>query len=233
VKLIFSLLLLSALIVALVWEHGAIGTARTQNESLRAEQAEAERLEAENQDLPKMRAAASAPAPASHNAELLRLRNEVRQLRSQLPELEKLRAANGSLAEEIKAGKFAPRRMADVEGAVPREKWEFAGFATPETAIQSFFTALASGDPEQFLRCAAPQMEKGMRNELARDPEQFRQEFTKQFSKMANLSGYRIVSRRPKAENPDQLEVGVQVVADGAAIPLQLFRVGNEWKIGD
>jgi hypothetical protein len=202
---------------------------RSQNESLRAENLDAGQPAAENRELPGLRAAAG-PANQSDRTELLRLRNEVRRLRAQQQEAEKLRAANQRAAEEIKNGKFNPRRLADIEGAVPREKWTFAGFATPEATVQSFFVAITSGDIEQVMRCMPVQDADNIRQQMAQDPASFRKDFFGGLDKFGKLTAFRITGTRSTED--DRMEVLVQVVADGESMPLPLHRVGNEWKLG-
>ena len=230
-KTIFAILVLAILGAAFAWERKAIVTLRAQNESMRADKLEAERLANENRDLPKLRAGQPATVEQGGNAELLRLRNEVRQLRAQQQEMVKLRAANQRAAEELKSGKFTPRRLVDMEGAVPREKWSFAGFATPEATVENFFAAIATADPEQIMRCMTPEGAEGLRQQMAKDPEGMRKEFEEQFGKLGKVSGFRITGTRRKGD--DKMEVLVQVVADGQSMPLQLRRVDNEWKFGD
>src|SRR6266516_80102 len=230
-KAIFAILVLAILGAAFAWERKAIVTLRAQNESMRADKLEAERLANENRDLPNLRAGQPATVERGGNAELLRLRNEVGPLRAQQPEIEKLRAANQRAAEEIKSGKFTPRRLADMEGAVPREKWSFAGFATPEATVQSFFVGIATGDPEQIMRCMTLEDAEGLRKQMAKDPEGMRKEFEEQFGKLGKVSGFRITGTRRKGD--DKVEVLVQVVADGQSMPLRLRRVDSEWKFRD
>jgi hypothetical protein len=228
-KTLFAIALLGLLAAAFVWERNAMNGLRAQNESLRAEKQEAGQLAGENRDLVGLRAAAG-PAGRSDHTELLRLRNEVRRLRALQQEAEKLRAANHRVAEEIKSGKFTPRRLADVEGAVPREKWAFAGFATPEATVQSFLAAIVSGDPEQFLRCLSTRDAEQMRQKMAQDPESFRKDFLGELDKIGKVSAFRITGTR--STDDDRMEILVQVVADGESMPLPLHRVGNEWKLG-
>src|SRR6266516_557203 len=180
-KAILAILVLAILGAAFACERKAIITLHRQNESMRADELEAERLVEENRDLPNFRAGQPATLERGGNAELLRLRNEVRQLRAQQPEIEKLRAANQRAAEELKSGKFTPRRLADMDGAVPREKWSFAGFATPEATVQNFFAAIATADPEQIMRCMTQEEAEGLRKQMAKDQEGMRQEFEQQF----------------------------------------------------
>jgi hypothetical protein len=193
-KVLCAILALAIFGALFAWERKAIATLSIENNALRAEKLEAEQLAGENRELPDLRHGQSARVDRGANVELLRLRNEVRQLRAQHAELEKLRAANQHLAEELKSGHFTPRRLADMEGTVPREKWTFAGFATPEAALQSFFAGVAAGDPEQLILCMAPQAALDFRKQLANDPEKVRKEFAEEFGKLGQASGFRITS---------------------------------------
>ena len=228
-KTLFAIAVIGLLAAIFLWERNAMVGLRVQNESLRAESVEATQLADENRELEGLRAAGG-PAKRSDRAELLRLRNEVRRLRAQQQEVEKLRAANQRVAEELKSGKFTPRRLADMEGAVPREKWTFAGFATPEATVQSFFAAITSGDPEQIMRCMPSDEAEQMRQQFARNPEAFRKNYMGEFNKFGNISAFRITGTR--SIDDDQMEVLVQAVADGESMPLPLQRVGSEWKLG-
>src|SRR3954471_7474076 len=134
-KAIYTIMTFGIVVAASLWERKAISTVTVENSALRAEQLEAEQLADENRALPRPGSTQAAGLDASARSELLSLRNEVGRLRAQRAELEKLRAANQQLAEELKSGHFTPRRLADMDGSVPREKWTFAGFATPEAAI--------------------------------------------------------------------------------------------------
>ena len=228
ISIFFALLLLGTMFA---WERKSITALAAENQALRAEQLEAERLAEENQRLSALRENHQALAAPGGNNELLRLRNEVRQLRAQHAELEKLRASNQRITDEIKSGQFVARRLTDVEGSVPREKWAFAGFATPEATVQSFFAGLSSGDLEQILACMSPADAERFRQQLANDPENTRKEFAQQFQKVAQTSAFRITGTRSTA--PDKMEVMVQVAADGQSMPLPLIRVNQEWKLGD
>lgn len=230
-KAILALLAVVVFAGAFFWEQSQLLRLRAGNEALRAEQREADQLAAENRELPKLRP--EGEAPKFDRTELLRLRNQVGKLRAQQLEVNKLRAANERLGEEIKVGKFAPRRLADMEGAVPREKWVYAGFATPEATVQSFLSAVLSGDPEQFLNCASPEDAEQIRKELAKDPDGFRKSLEKEFGKMSTISAFRITGVVPKGDDGGRVEVRVQMVVDGESMPLPLKRVGNEWKLGD
>jgi hypothetical protein len=223
----FAIALLGLLTAGFFWERRAMEGLRAQNESLRPENSEAAQLANANRELPALRATAGT-AKKTDRAELLRLRNEVRRLRVQQQEIEKLRAANQRVADEIKSGKFTSRRLADMEGALPREKWTFAGFATPEAAVQSFFAAVSTGDAEQIVRCMEPQLGESLRQGFENDPERFRQKML-QVTAFASVSVFRIVEKQGVSD--DEVEVRVQATVDGARLPLEFRRISAEWKL--
>ena len=232
-KLLLTLGAVGLLLAASLWERKETSRLGSENEALRAVKAEAEQLATENRGRAKLEANAVDPGMRVDKTELLRLRNEMRQLRAQLDETDKLRAANARLSAEIKAGPVAPRRITDLEGTVPREQWKHAGMATPEATVQSFFAAVASGNPEELIRYATPQGQEQFRKQMERDPDRFRQEFMQEFGKIAQVAGYRIQRIRPRGGSEDQVEVLIQVAAEGATMPLPLRRIGQEWRLGD
>jgi hypothetical protein len=227
-KTIIALALLGLLAGALLWERKATTRLGTENELLRAAKLEAERLATENRELPELRRAAAVVPEQSRLAELLRLRNELRQLRLEQREVEKLQAANQRAAEEIKSGQFAPRRLADMEGAVPREKWTFAGFTTPEASVQSFLAAIVSGDMQQLVRCLPSHEAEQLTKAAAEQPEKFRKEFMGGLDQLGKLSAFRITQVRVE---DDRAVVDLQLTTDGEPVPLQLYRDDDGWKL--
>jgi len=226
-KALLVIVMLGLLVFAFAWERTATSILRGENESLRVDKVEAERFAAVNREL-ELRARTDATAGQGSHTELLRLRNEFRQLRPRQQEAATLRAANQRAAEEIKSGKFEPRRLADMEGAVPRGKWTFSGFATPEAAVQSLLAALASGDFEQVVRCVPPHNVEWMRKQMAQEPEKFRKEFMGGLDQFRKLTAFRITGVQVEEE---RAVVNIQLTADGAPVPLQMYLEENEWKL--
>src|SRR5436190_969933 len=84
--------------------------------------------------------------------ELARLRNEVQQLRKATNEVAKLRLENQKLKDAKPNNSPASNPIPAKQGAlVPKENWTFAGYATPESAVQSAIWAMSQGDPKTFL----------------------------------------------------------------------------------
>ena len=232
-KAAFGIALIAIPFAAAVWERNSMGKLRAENEALRAERIEADQLANANRELPGLHAAAGATiaeATAGSSTELLRLRGEVSRLRVQTQDPAKLRAENERLAAEIASGKFATKRLADMEGFVPREQWAGAGLATPEATLQSYLGAIVTSDVELMFRCLTPENSQPMRREFERDPVRFRNEFQKDVAQIfGRVAGMRIAGRRQLSE--DSVNLQVQFAADGATMPMTLRRVANEWKL--
>jgi len=232
-KTILGIALIAAVVAAAVWERDSIGKLRAENEALRAERLEADQLSNENQELPGLRAAPVVTLPeesARSSTELLRLRGEVNRLCAQSQVLLGLRAENQRIAAEIASGKFVPKRLADMEGFVPREQWASAGLATPEGAVQSYLAAVVAADIDSLFRCLTPENAEPIRQQLERDPERFRNEFQKGMAQLfEKATGFRIAERSQISD--DSVALSIQFAADGVALPMTLRRIASEWKI--
>ena len=227
-KSILFFVLLFGVAGMFIWERGALTKLRQQNESLHAERAGAERLAAENRGLPKLRAIAETAAGSpSERTELLRLRNEVHELRAKKGEVEKLRVENQRLAAEIKSGNFARRKLSEMQGYLGKETWANAGVATPEATVQTFFWAISTANFEQFVHCLTPEEAR----QLQQQSEQFRNQFFRERNPFGKLNSFRIAERTPVDEN--NMQLGIQAAAGGEILPLRLRRFGQEWKIED
>ena len=123
---------------------------------LRQSAAKNQQLESQIAELRSVAAAAGASPGAATSSdgedrtELLRLRNQVAQLRAATNELHELRAA----IEHSPASPPATRPGAEF---VPRESWTFAGYATPEAAFQSMFFAMNQRDQNAFVEALSPE----------------------------------------------------------------------------
>jgi len=216
-----------AVIVTAGWQRNAISRTRTANETLRQQNAvpaivgsglgpvateEIETLQAANADLPK-------------------LRNEVRKLREEKRELEKLQTENERLATALKA---APRTSApplsEAEGFVLKEKWTRAGFATPEATVQSFFWAVANKDIAALAECAGGEFRKIMEREMQRSIAEGKS-IEDQFEPLAKMQGFRIAEKKQISD--DKVELSIQAAAGGRAMPMRLQLVNGEWKLSN
>lgn len=250
-KRFIAVMLMGCALAAIVWQRSVVAGLRSQNEALRPAQEEAARLALENSELPKLRAmAANQPPSDGAGPELLRLRNEVRPLRAQQSELDRLRAENGRLAAEISSGIASRQELSGMEGFVAKESWSNAGFDMPEAALQTFFWAIREGDLARMAECMPPKERQYLLRLTEQGNEQEREKTLSEFQGLTQGSGFRIVNRAEEQSKltpgtltivgqaiveqtsvPARVTFGLQAVAGGAVIPLQLTREHDGWKV--
>jgi hypothetical protein len=162
------------------------------------------------------------------NSELLRLRNEVGRLRKQASELEQLQEQNRQLrAAMASVPKAAP--AADVKHVFPKESWVFAGFADPESTIQSAAWAMSRGDFQTLLASLTPE-------QRANHERQFRGRSEDEIAAMMannkdykNMSGYQITNREILSDR--EMVVSLYQQGRDRTIKMVLKRIDNEWKL--
>src|SRR5438477_7693416 len=118
---------------------------------------ETESLRAQIDSLQEQNATSSATATAqrdrelenlrSQTQELLRLRNEVTQLRTSAKDADKLRAANQQLLSEhqrvrASSASVAASNPSPAKDQFARDNWTFSGYATPDAALISAIWAM-------------------------------------------------------------------------------------------
>jgi hypothetical protein len=243
-KNFITLALAACVLVAFTWQRRSLAQLRQQNETLLETKEEAVRLASENEELPKLRAANNSDQTGVASTDLLRLRNEARQLRAQLPELGRLRAENGRLAAEISSGIATPQRLSEMEGFVAKESWSNAGFDTPEATVQTFFWAIREGDLARMAECM-PSNRQYLLQLMEPGHEQEREKTLSEFQGLTQGSGFRIVNHAEEqgmmtragqsitegTPVPARVTLGLQAAAGGAVIPLQLSRERDGWKV--
>ena len=221
--------LLAAAVGAAWVQRNSIAALREKNIELR-QQTGAENAVRENRGAPPRVDDQEIQSLTEATREVPKLRNEVRQLRQQKPEVDRLRAENVQLAAALKtAPKTTARRMSEAEGFVLREKWTHAGFATPEATVQTFFWALANKDLRAWAQCMTGKDAQKMEQELRESAEGGAKRMETKFAEAANIQGFRISQRKEIAE--DKVELGLQAATGGHVMLMQFQLVDGEWKL--
>jgi len=228
-KLLFGVVALGILSAAMVWQRARLGELRTRNERLIALKAEADRLTIENLDLPALQVANLRDTGTGN--ELLRLRNQVRQLRAQQPQIDQLRAENERLAAANRSAASPRQEFSQMEGFMAKESWNNAGFATPENALQTFFWAVREGDLAMLAECVPPQARQHFIHLNEPGNEQERDRTLAEVRGLIAGVGIRVVDR--ESTDDGKATVGIQAAAGGAIMKLQFRRFGAEWKVKD
>lgn len=203
------------------------------------QQRQIERLKADNQDLMAQRQQlAAAQETASRtaqgakeelarlqkdNAELLRLRNEVGQLRQE----------HDAAQQRANQHADAERSAANPGRYVSKDQLIFAGYATPESALESMTWALMKGSYDQFNASIDPTIladqsrVKPSREDFERQKEIY----------AAAFKGMQIVARKSLAGGRVKLKVKMDFdsptsrIEDPASFMIEtMVKVGDEWK---
>ena len=235
---IVSAIVVAGVSTSLLIQHQAQIKLREENQSLRLQVDQLNQLIAENERLSNLVARANISQSLSKNqfSELLRLRGELGVLRNRNRELERLRDENRRLrsaqgsSQEPQVAESPPE--VPPQDIFPKESWAFAGFATPEAALQSFHWATIKGDIKTLAAChSSPedQIRTGKDMEKMFEGKSDSEIATFVNNRMGDITAYRIIER---TNSPDG-QVGLAYYYDGRKIvrAITFEKVGSEWKI--
>ncbi|MCX6926992.1 MAG: hypothetical protein NT154_27865, partial [Verrucomicrobia bacterium] len=122
-----------------------------------------EQQQTENERLSNLLAQANASQLSASNQlnELLKLRGEVGALREQKMEWDRTGAA-------VKANRQAEGVGASaIPARIPRESWAFAGYSSPEAALESVVWAMSKGDLKTLLASATAEAQRLLAQQYA------------------------------------------------------------------
>ena len=168
--------------------------------------------------------------------ELLRLRGEVGLLRKQTSELANLKAENLRLRAAASSLQInqPPQTPATAQTKFPKEAWAFAGYATPEAALQTWTWAMNKGDKQTMLASLNPEARAHWEKLLANQTDaQIAAEATKGSSK---LEGYQITGRTSRSDTEVDLAITI-TTTDGPTTrtteeqKYKLVKMGDDWKM--
>jgi len=228
-KTLLLLCLLAALVALGFWERSSIAGLRAENARLGEQQAAAAPLVEENAALAKSLGTAPASAPDFGRAELLRLRNEVRRLRSSQSDPAKLRAENDRLAGELSSGKIRPQRLADQPGFVSRESWVKAGTATPEAALQTMLVGMRDADLDAMLQVLPLAQADELRREMAKHPENLRDLGAQIKPTGFEPTGFVIAGRKELSDQTVRLKV--KFAAQSEPMDFEFQNTSGSWRV--
>jgi uncharacterized protein YhaN len=164
------------------------------------------------------------------SAEVLRLRNELAQLRKGSAEAARLRGENQQLrqmAQSARPAAAAPPTDVPPGDILAKENWAFAGYATPEAALQSAVFAMSQGDPKGFLAAVTPEERARMEKEWENKTEQEIGAEGKR--EMEKITSVQILERRPLSET--EMVLVVYAAGEGHAEKMLLKKIGSDWKM--
>jgi hypothetical protein len=175
---------------------------------------------------------AEAEKSKTQTTELMRLRNEVTQLRSGANEsVERLRQEN----QKLRGGGGGPapvqtlgRQSLAGHDRFPRESWIFADYESPEAALVSAIWAMKEGNPKTYLNSLSPQEQERMAKTWENKNEQ--EIALKHQSDVSSITGMKILDRQ--TVSPDEMVMNVFVEGPGRQERVRMNRIGEDWKFG-
>lgn len=175
-------------------------------------------------------AAAASPGAAAESGqrseadllELMRLRNEVAQLRQRQRELANAQAENNALRQRVAAAPASASAVALPPGYIRRKDAQLAGYQTPEAALQSFIWAIANKNTNTLCQVLDREAASNLFEDLHRKgPDEF-------WKEVSIIPGFRIIGNRANSENSSELTVEF---APGDEQKITAMKNGEEWKL--
>jgi len=156
---IVSAVIVAGVVTPWVIQRQVQNKLREENQALRVRAEQVDSLLVENSRLSNLVAQAETLAPAREDApaELLRLRGEVGRLRQQESEFKKLQTDNRRLQKAAAStGAAEHPNTEDLNIQLPKDAWAFAGYDTPEAALQTVMWARREGDLKSLMTSLSP-----------------------------------------------------------------------------
>ena len=219
------LAVLAAFIVLIGWVRQRAQVLETANHTLQMKIQELE--EKLSQKAPPVESQAQARADT---LELMRLRNEVTQLRASNSALAGLQVENARLAAEnqkLRRGLPNPAEQY-LSPTIPRDQWSFKGYATPQDALLSSFSAMRDGNVQTVLNSLTPEERQRFEQQNAGKSEtEIAARFQKEFGA---VTGLRVLSQQQTSPEEVILDVFLEGLQANKRIRVNL--VEQEWKAG-
>lgn len=186
------------------------------------------RLEVDNLRLSNIVAQSTTPLSDVQLAELDNLRREVESLRRKTNDLAALQGELSRVRDELTRTRsaIAANGPPDVppEDIYPRENWSFAGYDTPEAAIETVTWAISQGDEQTYLASLTPQLSDAMQMEMSDGS------FVDSGPmEMSDATGFRIIDREAPSDN----ERNITLYMDGQQniVSLKVVNTPDGWRV--
>ncbi len=157
--------------------------------------------------------------------ELLRLRGEVGVLRKQVSEQVSLKQENFRLrtADSIAQKNQLPQAPVGGQTNFSKESWAFAGYATPEAALQTWTWAMSKGDKQTMLASLVPDERIKWEKDLAHEDIA---------GEGAKILGYQVVNQEIRSDSEVDLTISWRV-RNGRTNKMKwtIQKLEGDWKI--
>ena len=115
-----------------------------------------------------------------------------------------------------------------------KNQFAYAGYATPEAALESMIWAFLNGDYDVAMSSVGPKDQADLKKQFGGNPKRFKSEMRRESTQ---IKGAQILAR--KMLSADKVELKFQIVAPGGGggrvttncMIQPLVKIGNEWKL--
>ena len=115
-----------------------------------------------------------------------------------------------------------------------KNQFAYAGYATPEAALESMLWAYLNGDYDMVMSSVGPKDQTDLKKRFGGNPKRFKSEMRRE---SAQFKGAQILAR--KNLSADKVELKFQIVTPGGSggrvttncMIQPLVKTGNEWKL--
>jgi hypothetical protein len=231
----------AGVVMTVAVERRLAGQQRAQTGALNDQAAQLAQAAAENARLSNLVARGTAAPPLSpeQHTELLRLRNEVGQLRTLAGQKAVLEATNARLHEMAVKSESALAAARALPNYWPREELAFAGYGVPESTVRSFLAAIKNGDLNGFMDCFDPAQQTELAAQLAAelkkdggDPAAKEAEIKAMWGEfIATAEGFHVIDQTMTGSN--EMTINLSFDGAGRVEKMVLRKIGNDWKFAE
>jgi hypothetical protein len=232
--IIVGILVVASVGATMAIERRAANRQRAQAEALEEQAAQIAQAAAEDERLTNLvaKVAASQSLSPEQLTDLLRLRNEVRQLHKLEGQKAQLEASNAQLRELDKKSRDALASAQALPNYWPREQLAFAGYAAPESTVKSMLAAMKNGDLKALKDCFdpsnAPPFDAEPKDGVDRAVREA--EVTAMLGEFVRAAeGFHIIDQTATGSN--EMTINLSVDGAGRVEKMVLRKFGNDWKL--
>jgi len=230
-RVIASVFCVAAVVAWAIWlavEHQARLRLGDEHKALEQQLDQTAGLAADNERLSNLVAQAgrSGSLPDEQSRELLRLRGEAGVLRQQTNGLDAARQENRQARAALESSLTNQSAGADYW---PRGSWAFAGYASPDAALQTSLWAANNGELKALLDSTTGDLQKMVEKDLAGKSES--EAAVRAMDEVARLQSVRLLNREVQADGTVVLTAAFEDGTDTHTSKLLMKQIGNDWKI--
>lgn len=161
--------------------------------------------------------------------ELLRLRGQVGVLRQSTRELDSVRNENRQFRAALENSQKIQSSGPASADYWPRDSWAFAGYASPDAALQTSIWACNNGDLKALLTSATGEFRQMIEKEFEGKPES--EASIRAMDQVSGLKSVRVLNRDVQGDDTVVLTMAFEDGTDSHSENLLMKKIDGDWKV--